>query len=238
MNSLNGHAPFPVSRIALTAVFSLLLLLGAVSLLLFALYYDPLPDNTVKIQTGDLDIAATYVRIEGTRIDTDEKSPYFGRFIAFTQDVNRDLSKEEENIFTLDCAAPTMTQTATCVTRNEGELAFNYEVRICDLVLGTEDSAASEALSRQMLIRIACGTEAVEFRLSDHDAAESVLTVCGLAPQGESTFTVTATFLDDTAFLSDSDPTNDFCNSDALNGALGFDITLIATQTIEIASAE
>lgn len=238
MNSNGSHAPFSMTRIALMTVFSLLLLLGAVSLLLFALFYNPLSDNVVKVQAGDLDIAATFVKIEGTRIDTDESSPYYGRFVSFTEDVNKDLSKEEESIFSIGCAAPTMTQTATFTAKNNGELAFGCEIRICDLTLSDTDAAASEALSKQMLIRIECDAQFVEFRLCDYDAAESALILNELAPHAASTFTVTATFLDDAAFLSDNDHTNDFHNSDAVNGALDFDITLIATQTFDIANAD
>ena len=90
MSSNNRHAPFPVTRIAIMAVFSLLLMLGAAALLIFALFYNDLPGNVMKVQAGDLDIHATYVRIEGTKIDTDASSPYYGRFITFAEDKNKD----------------------------------------------------------------------------------------------------------------------------------------------------
>lgn len=238
MSSKHSHAPFPATRIALLASLSLLLLLAAVSFLLFALFYNPLTDNVVKVQAADLEIAATYVKIEGTRVDTDEASPTYGRFLAFSEEKNMDLADEEDRIFHLECAAPTMTQKATFTASNEGNLAFHCEIRLCDLLVGDENAAASEALTKQILVRIACGTDFVEFRLCDYAAAGSALQLRELAPGATKEFTVTATFMDDETVLADGDHTNDFSNSDAIGGALAFDITLIATQTYDIANAE
>lgn len=234
--SNNRKRPFPIMRIALMAVFSILLLFGSTASLTYALFHNELANNVAKVQAGDLEISAEYVKIEGTKIDTDPTSQYYGRFISFSGDLNAVLTEQTNNIFDIESAAPTMTQTATFKIGNEGSVAFNCEIRICDLAFGGTDAAADEALSEQMLIKIEYGTQSVEFRLSDYEAADSSLVIGNLSPDAEATFKVTATFLDDTSFNSDNDPANDFDNMDAIGGSVSFDITIIATQSYDIAN--
>ncbi|MBQ8343942.1 MAG: hypothetical protein IJY41_02005 [Clostridia bacterium] len=234
--SNNIKRPFPIMRIALMAVFSILLLFGSTASLTYALFHNELANNVAKVQAGDLEISAEYVKIEGTKINTDPTSQYYGRFISFSGDLNSVLTEQTNNIFDIESAAPTMTQTATFKVGNEGSVAFDCEVRICDLKLSGTDAAADEALSKQMLIRIDYGTEHVEFRLADYEAADSSLVFGSLSPDDECTFTVTATFLNDEDFLNDGDHNNDFDNMDAIGGSLSFDITIIATQSYEIAN--
>ena len=234
--SNNRKRPFPIMRIALMAVFSILLLFGSTASLTYALFHNELANNVSKVQAGDLEVVASYDKLEGTKIDTDSTSEYYGRFIQFAEDKNTDLSDQLDNIFDIECAAPTMTQKATFTVGNEGSVAFDCEVRICDLKLSGTDAAADEALSKQMLIRIDYGTEHVEFRLADYEAADSSLVFGSLSPDDECIFTVTATFLNDEDFLNDGDHNNDFDNMDAIGGSLSFDITIIATQSYEIAN--
>ena len=190
----SNRRPFPIMRVALMAVFSLLLLFGSAASITYALYHNELTDNVAKIQAGDLEISAEYVKLEGTKIDTDPTSQYYGRFISFSEDINNALTDQTDDIFDIQSAAPTMTQTATFKVANDGSVAFNCEIRICDLAFGGTD-AADEALADQMLIKIECGTESVEFRLSDYEATDSAIVIGNLSPDAEATFTVTATFL-------------------------------------------
>jgi hypothetical protein len=234
--SNNRKRPFPIMRIALMAVFSILLLFGSTASLTYALFHNELANNVAKVQAGDLEISAEYVKIEGTKIDTDPTSQYYGRFISFSGDLNSVLTEQTNNIFDIESAAPTMTQTATFKIGNKGSVAFNCEIRICDLALGGTDTAADEALSEQMLIKIEYGTQSVEFRLSDYEAADSSLVIGNLSPDAEATFKVTATFLNDVDFNNDNDHTNDFDNMDAIGGSVSFDITIIATQSYDIAN--
>ena len=234
--SNNRKRPFPIMRIALMAVFSILLLFGSTASLTYALFHNELANNVAKVQAGDLEISAEYVKIEGTKIDTDPTSQYYGRFISFSENVNSVLTEQTDDIFDIESAAPTMTQTATFKVGNEGSVAFNCEIRICDLAFGGTDAAADEALSEQMLIKIEYGTQSVEFRLSDYEAAASSLVIGNLSPDAEATFKVTATFLNDVDFNNDNDHTNDFDNMDAIGGSVSFDITIIATQSYDIAN--
>ena len=191
--SNNRKRPFPIMRIALMAVFSILLLFGSTASLTYALFHNELANNVAKVQAGDLEISAEYVKIEGTKIVTDPTSQYYGRFISFSGDLNTVLTEQTNDIFDIESAAPTMTQTATFKIGNEGSVAFNCEIRICDLAFGGTDAAADEALSEQMLIKIEYGTQSVEFRLSDYEAADSSLVIGNLSPDAEATFKVTAT---------------------------------------------
>ena len=234
--SNNRKRPFPIMRIALMAVFSILLLFGSTASLTYALFHNELSNNVAKVQAGDLEISAEYVKLEGTKIDTDPTSQYYGRFISFSGDLNTVLTEQTNDIFDIESAAPTMTQTATFKVGNEGSVAFNCEIRICDLALSGTDAAADEALSEQMLIKIEYGTQSVEFRLSDYEATDSALVIGNLSPEAEATFTVTATFLNDVDFNNDGDSTNDFDNMDAIGGSVSFDITIIATQSYDIAN--
>lgn len=235
MNNQNRTTkPFPLTRIALMTVFSLLLLLTSGIFVAYALYQQSFTNNEAKVQAGDFEVLASYVKIEGTKVDTDPTSPNYGRIIAFSETKNKDLSDTPEDIFEIECAAPTITQTATFTVSNSGDTAFNCEIRVCDLALDTANAAASEALSEQMLITIRCGANSVEFRLADCADAANVLTIANVSPNAEQTFTVTATFLNDVDFNNDGDPTNDFNNMDAIDGSLSFDITVIATQSADV----
>jgi hypothetical protein len=198
------------------------------------LYQQGFSNNVAKVQASDFAVSATYDKIEGTRVDSDATSPYYGRIISFSETKDKDLSDVPEDIFEIECAAPTVTQTATFTVSNDGSTAFNCEIRICDLTLDTANAAASEALAKQMLIKIACGANSTEFRLADCAQAANMLTIANLAPGAEQTFTVTATFLSDVEFNNDGDHTNDFNNMDAINGSLSFDITIIATQSYDV----
>ena len=226
--------PFSITRVALMAVFSLLLLFTSGAFVVYALYQQGISNNVAKVQAGDFAVSATYVKMEGTQVDTEPSSPNYGRIVSFSEAKNKDLSDTLENIFEIECAAPTTTQTATFTVGNDGSVAFNCEIRICDLLLDTANAAASEALAKQMMIKIACGADYVEFRLADCAQAANTLTIANLAPDAEATFTVTATFLNDVDFNNDGDPANDFNNMDAIDGSLSFDITILATQAYDV----
>ena len=233
-NNTKQTRPFPITRAAWMTVFCLLLLFTSGAFVAYALYQHNFSSNEAKVQAGGFSVSAEYVKIEGTKVDTDSTSPNYGRIITFTENKNKALSDTPEDIFEIECAAPTVTQTATFTVGNTGDTAFNCEIRVCDLSLDTANAAASEALSEQMLIRIACGTSFVEFRLADDADAASVLTIANVAPNAGQTFTVTATFLNDVDFNNDGDPANDFNNMDAIGGSVSFDITVIATQSADV----
>lgn len=227
--------PFRLTRISIMALFALLLLLGSVTTFTYALYHNELNQNTAKLQAGDLEVSAKYITLTGTKTDTDPASANYGRLISFTENKNISITDAVESIFDISSAAPTMTQTATFDIVNEGGIAYDIEVRACDLVK-KNGSAADTALSEQILITIECGTAKKEFRLSDLDAADSCLKIEGVSPDVTKTVSVTATFLDDTPFNTDADATNDFDNMDAIGGALDFDITIIVVQDTDVAA--
>lgn len=233
-NNTKQTRPFPITRVALMTVFCLLLLFTSGAFVAYALYQHSFSNNEAKVQAGDFAVSAEYVKIEGTKVDTDATSPNYGRIISFSENKNKALSDTSEDIFNIECAAPTITQTATFTVGNTGDTAFNCEIRVCDLALDTANAAASEALSEQMLIRIACGASFVEFRLADCAEASHMLTIANVGPDAEQTFTVTATFLNDVDFNNDGDSSNDFNNMDAIGGSVSFDITVIATQFVDV----
>ena len=228
----NKTGPSPMIRTTFLAVMSLLMTVAVVASLTFALFVKDLDDNTVHIQAGDLEISATYVKLEGTRMDTNSNSATYGKLIAIptneqTKDI--DLTENEESIFNIENAVPTLTQTATIGIANGGTIAFDYEIHICDLVMTTSDADADRALASQILITLQSGNNTVEFILDQCGDDANKLALGELAPGAEASVTVTA------LFLNDAD--NDFGiaagdNMDAANGGVSFDITIIATQSI------
>ena len=145
--------PFRLTRISIMALFALLLLLGSVTTFTYALYHNELNQNTAKLQAGDLEVSAKYITLTGTKTDTDPASANYGRLISFTENKNISITDAVESIFDISSAAPTMTQTATFDIVNEGGIAYDIEVRACDLVK-KNGSAADTALSEQILITI------------------------------------------------------------------------------------
>ena len=226
---------FRLTRIAILALFSLMLFLGTASTFTYALYHNELNGNTAKLQAGDLEVSAKYVKLVGTKTDVNNASTTYGRLVSFTENKDVAITEATESIFDISSAAPTMTQTATFEVENKGGIAYDIEVRACDLVK-KNSAAADTALSQQILITIECDGAEKEFRLSDLDAADSCLKVNSVIPGVKKTFNVTATFLDDTPFNTDADATNDFDNMDAINGAVDFDITIIVVQDTDVAA--
>lgn len=227
--------PFRLTRITIMALFALLLLLGSVTTFTYALYHNELNQNTAKLQAGDLEVSAKYVKLSGTKTDVDPASANYGRFISFTENKDIAITEAAESIFDITSAAPTMTQTAVFDIVNGGAIAYDIEVRACDLVK-KNSSAADTALSEQILITIECGTAKKEFRLSELEADDSCLKIESVSPNVTKTVSVTATFLDDTPFNNDADATNDFDNMDAIDGAIDFDITIIVVQDTDVAA--
>lgn len=225
----NKRRPFSVTRVALMAVLSLLLLFGACAIVIFSTFHNDILDNEAKVQAGDLKISATYQKIEGTMLDADATSSTYGKLVAFSQDKNLNLSNEQDNIFDISGAVPAMSQTATFAVKNNGNISFDCEIRICDLLVDNAKSA-DVALSNQMLIKIACGTSVKEFILSDCDKEDSMLIIEDIAPDEEKTFSISA------IFLNSDDYVNQFDNSDAMGGNASFDITIIATQCYDFAN--
>ena len=229
----NQARPFSITRIALMAVVSLMLLFSAGATVVSAVFHNDIDNNVAKIQAGDLQVSAVYETLSGTKIDSDSASANYGRLISFSETKNQDLTDQEEDIFEISDAVPTMTQTATLTVSNDGKISFDCEIRVCDLVVDST-KAADVALSNQILIKITSGSSTKEFRLSASADADSVLKIENVAPGTETTFTVSAIFLDDVVVNSDSDLTNDIDNSEAVGGSVSFDITIIAYQTTEV----
>ena len=229
----NKIRPFSVTRIALIAMLSILLLFAAGITSIYAIFYTDISDNVAKVQSGDLQVSATYQTLSGTKIDSDSTSANYGRLISFSETKNQDLTSATEDIFDISDAIPTMSQTATIAISNDGQIAIDCEIRICDLLVDTT-KPADVALSNQILITITSGSSTKEFRLSASDAADSFLRIENIAPGAEKTFSVTALYLDDQVVNNDGDHTNDIDNADAVGGNVSFDITIIAYQTTEV----
>lgn len=211
------------------ASLSLVMTIAVCAALTFALFVNELDDNTVKVQAGELEITADYLTLTGTYVDGDATSPTYGKLIAIPNaetQKNVALTEETESIFVIDNAVPTLSQTATLKLQNAGTVAFDYEIRICDFAK-LNNSDADVALSEQIQITISDGTNQVSFRLADFEATTSVFAPGEMLPGAAPvTVTVTATFLND-ADVADID------NMAAAGGAVSFDITIVATQTID-----
>ena len=217
-----------LSRAVFFAFASLILTIIVCAALTFALFVNEVGENTVHVQAGDLEIAADYLTLTGTRMDTNSQSATYGKLIPIPQAEtvkNILLTENEESIFLIENAVPTLKQTATIKLENKGNVAFDYEIRICDFEK-LHDSAADVALSEQIQITISDTRNSVSFRLADYAENSSVFAPAEMLPGADPiTVTITAEFLNDVG--------TNFNNMDAENGGVSFDITIIATQTID-----
>ena len=74
-----------LSRAVFFAFASLILTIIVCAALTFALFVNEVGDNTVHVQAGDLEIAADYLTLTGTRMDTNSQSATYGKLITIPQ---------------------------------------------------------------------------------------------------------------------------------------------------------
>lgn len=162
MNENNFNAPrkeqeeprrrFPLTRATFLAIMSMLMTVAVAASLTFALFVETVPNQHVKIQAGDFDLIAKYVKLEGTMLCTDESDlANYGRLVSFSANESNmpelnfgDLVDNKEYIFDIKNAVPTLVQTATFELSNGGNVAFDYTFSIDPSTLKKSDCTEEE----------------------------------------------------------------------------------------------
>lgn len=129
------------------------------------------------------------------------------------------LIEEQSSVFEIENAVPTLKHTATFKLTNNGTTAFDYSLKITDLVA---EGDASVALSEQISITIWTDTyEALSFNLNEFDKAENVAKLGHLTTKDSVSYIYVSA-----EFLEGED------NNKAQNGIVEFDIQLDAIQKV------
>ena len=201
-------------RILIVSIFVLIFaaLLGAAGT--FALFSDSVT-KTNHLQAGSLKIGLYRTSLTGTQLEED------GTLGDYENSERIDLTKTDENVFTMTNVCPLVSQTATLEVSNLGTTAFTYSVGVINVELDTESEAKSEALAEQIEITLTAGEETETFFLSEVPSNGKIISLgTMLVTDAPQTFSVTATFVDDEN------------NNAAMSGSLTFDLIVNAIQAI------